>query len=784
MNDLNDIKKLIVPLIKGSPVILLCLVFALLLAKRGVKYIEPEYESTAKIKLDDSNMGISNTILYKDFDLFPTTNKIATEVEVLKSHNLIKEVVERLGFTVTYYRVGTIKTSEMHTNSPFRINYDILDEYHIYDRKYHVDVINQDTFKFNFVFNNVKEEYFVAFTDTLETSLGRFHIDWKKDSINADNLQDKFYFTLDSSEKLVNKIKKNLDVKELDKDVPIIRISYKDPIPKRTTMVVNEIAQTYIDDYIDTKKETATKTTSFIDKRLAIIEKDLKKAEKDLEKYKLKNNVINLKQETEIGLKKIAQLKVQLANLEMNEAALYQLDEYINQDDNDYLDLAPQVGFGDLLFTEMVKKLKGFQAEKKKLLFKYQPSHEQIIALDNNIDETVNYLKISIENARKDIATKRNSIQASINDSELIFQELPVKEKALVTLERQFLQHQKTYNFLTEKRTEAAIASAANLSFHRILQKGVIPKAPVSPNKTLIFFISGFLGITSGMILVFIYSFVNNRVTNRDDIERQTGIPVLGTMPYTPNDQSRSLDSSSMLINKLDLVNGLEKNQAILVTSAIKQEGKTFIAKNLAMALAKMNWEVVLIDTNLHNPQMHQFFNIKNEEGISEFLDQQAGTIHQVIQKTEHENLSVITTGSQINAPALLLGNRNLKQYIEELKQNFDLVILDTPATAIAFDGVHLMPHCEHNIFVFRSGFTPSKYIRTADMISEEYKINNLQVLLNGVSKNTNYEGFYDDKSLRYRKEGFWERIKRLFQPKDKTPQTDWKQEPSTIKNS
>ena len=751
MNDFRDIKKLLLPLLKGSPIILLCLVGALFLAKRGVQYLVPQYESTAKLKLDDSNIGVGNNILYKDFDLFPTTDKIATEVEVLKSQVFLQKVIEKLGFAVSYHRVGSIKTAEMFEDSPFKIYHTSTNE-KIFDRKFNIKFTHQDTLKLDYIFNNETEEYTANINDTITTSLGIFHIDVKEDSIGTENTKDKFYFTINSVEKLVSKLKNNLDIKELNKDIPIIRISYKDPIPQKTTLIVNTIAETYIEDYIDSKTQTAQKTTDFIEKRLGLIEKELKRAEKALEDYKLKNNVINLKQETEIGLKKISQLKVQLANLEMNEAALEELNKYINEGDSDYLQLAPQVGFGDLLFTEMVKKLKNFQIEKKELLLKYQPENEIIQALDINIEETINYLRLSIQNAKNDISTKRSSIQKSIVEAETIFDILPSKEKALVTLERQFQQKQKTFNFLTEKRTEAAIASAANLSFHRILQKAHLPKAPVSPNKTLIYFVSGLLGIIIGIILIFIYLFIHDRINNRDDIERKSTTAVLGTLPFIKKDENKILDSSSMLINKLNLNKELQKNQAILVSSAIKKEGKTHTAQNIAKALAKMGWKVGLVDFNLHNPQLHNQFGIDNLKGISEYLDDSiACSVPEITQSTSYHNLFIITAGLQTQAPAVLLGNRRLREQMQELKQAFDLLVIDTPATAIAFDGIHLMPFSEHNLYLVRAYVTPSKHLINADLIKEEYKIENLHIVLNGVKKGMNYEGYFSGNNLKYK---------------------------------
>ena len=92
-----------------------------ILAKQYIKYATPMYQSTGKIKIDDGSIGLSNSNLYKDFDVFSGTNKVLTEIEVLKSTNLIKKTLEKLDFGTEYYRVGKVKTSELHHESPFLV---------------------------------------------------------------------------------------------------------------------------------------------------------------------------------------------------------------------------------------------------------------------------------------------------------------------------------------------------------------------------------------------------------------------------------------------------------------------------------------------------------------------------------------------------------------------------------------------------------------------------------------------------------------------------------------
>ena len=761
MNNIKDTKALLMPLLKGSPLIIVCAIIAFFIARKTFNYITPQYESTAKIKLDDSSMGVRNTILYKDFDLMPTSNKIKTEVEIIKSREFLKLVGEKLEWDISFFLVGKLKKTEIKDENFYSLTYNLEDKSH-YQRPFEIHPINKTEYFLKYSAKGKTVQQICQFECICQNDGFEFNLEFNYDKVNIDEIiknKNHFYFKINSIQSITNKISNNLDIKALDKDIPILRISFKDPIAKKTTQVVNTIAQSYIEDYVRFKSETARKTVKFIDERLKEISEKLKKSETHLEDYKLKNNIAHLKLETETGLKKLAELQVQQVNLEMNEAALNQLDKYINETDEDFIYLAPQVGFGDLLFTEMIKKLKGYQSEKRELLKKYQSDHENIIIIDKNIEETVDYIKASIKNAKNDISIKKKSILNNVKKVESKFTNLPSLEKEIVILQRNFQQNQRTYNYLIEKKSESSIAAASEISFHRILQLATIPKAPVSPNKTLIYFISVFLSLVFSTTLIYLLHFLNNKLKNREDIEKQTELPILGTLANKNKSQESFQDGINAIANKLTLKDKLQEHQAVCISSAIRQEGKSFVAINLAKTLSLMGWKTALIDFNLRNPELHKFTNAQIKFGISDFI-LDACTIDEIIIPSQHPNLTIITTGNHIENPGILIGNRNLKSKLKKLKKKFDLLIIDTPATASVIDGIKIMSLCELNIYTTRANYTSSENLLNADLLKEQYKIKNLHLLLNKVEKNTTYEGYFKNNKLSYSKTGFWQKIK------------------------
>ncbi len=504
MIDFSDIKKLLTPLIKGSPLIIICCIIGVLLVKKSIPYLTPTYESTAIIKIDDKNVGIADAALYKDFDIFSTSHKIATEVEVLKSLELLENAVKEKGLELNLTRIGKIKDSPIWNDAPILIEYTILDSA-LYNHPIEIE-IKSDT-SFHLSSGKLGSDSTGILGRWMPLEGIQLKIDKNEELIAERETIDytgKFRFKIQTPHQIAKDIKSNgLDIMAKDKDVPIIRISYSSPIAEKTNAIVNAIAEEYVSDQVSQKKKAAGSTIGFLDKQIAGVEKKLQGAEKKLEEYKLNNKIIDLDIQSETDLRKIAQLELQLDNISMNEAAMTELNNYM-KDGRIFSQSAPQSGFGDLLYTEMVKKLQSYYSEKNELLKSLQPQHPDIIALDNNIQEISEYISNSISNTKKDMKTRYNNIQAAIESHQERIAGMPSQQRQLVVLERDFRHYNDTYNFLTEKRMDAAIAEASSISFHRILQYGETPKEAVSPNGKFLCIIGGFAGFLLGCLLAYL----------------------------------------------------------------------------------------------------------------------------------------------------------------------------------------------------------------------------------------------------------------------------------------
>jgi len=267
-------------------------------------------------------------------------------------------------------------------------------------------------------------------------------------------------------------------------------------------------------------------TAETIGAQIKAVRRTLAQSEDTVQQYRDQKRIVNIKQETDTDLHKIAELKIQRANLQMSLAAANNLYAYMTDGKRSALDMAPNFeAFNDMLSTDIVKKVKDLQAERHDLLLRFTPEDDKVKTVDMKLADLNGYLLESVRNTRNALTIKYRGIDQTIRQAEGTFIGLPTREKNLAGLQRDFELNEKLYTFLREKETEAAIAKATPTSYHRIIAGGEVPTEPTSPHRAFVLVISGFLGMLLGVLLVAYVVYLQSSVlleTRRHNREMQT----------------------------------------------------------------------------------------------------------------------------------------------------------------------------------------------------------------------------------------------------------------------
>jgi non-specific protein-tyrosine kinase len=314
-------------------------------------------------------------------------------------------------------------------------------------------------------------------------------------------------------------------------------------------------------------------------------------------------------------------------------------------------------------------------------------------------------------------------------------------------------QYRSLYSNLVTNFEQVRLAEAQTSTNVFVSEPASVPMVPVSPQTTR----NTLLAVVAGMLLaigvVFAIDATDDTIKNPDEIRQRYNLTVLGVISHHEMANGKPICLTHPRSPVAEAFRNLRTNitfsavdaplRRILITSATPQEGKTTISSNLAVALAQAEKTVVLIDGDLRRPQAHLKFGLPNRLGLTNLFLYSMESMTGVIQRIEDTRLSVITSGVLPPNPAELLTSRKMSGIMDQLNQDFELIVIDTPPVLTVTDAVALSPGMDGVVLVAKPGMTK----RTAfEQTLEQLRAVGARVLgvvLNQVNPDSRKYGYY-----------------------------------------
>ncbi|MBL7922910.1 MAG: AAA family ATPase [Bacteroidia bacterium] len=739
----GSLESMLYPIRKRWYIIVICVLLAGIAATRYLYMATPHYQATATLRIEDAQDGMAGSNLYRDFDVFKANAKIQTEVEVLKSRSLFEKALDQLDFYVEYYRPGELKKEEVYHEAPVKVDFTITDSKF---RTLTCDFRHTSGNKYSLTYDAAgtlvqKEGEFgkplcdrgVCITIRRDEEIMKYH---------AGRMGEPWTFTLYSREALTAKLMNTQYlVKAVDKDVNIVKLYYTHPVPEKASLLVNAIAEAYINQGIEDKKTLAGSTVDFINQQIAIVGRELEAARDAIKSYRIKNEIVNIPQETEATYKTLGELEIQRVDLNMQLSVLENMSDYLRRN-KEIKFSGPEYGTViDQLFSESVSRLNAKMRERDDLLRKFTAENDRVKNVDAEIAQQKAYLVESINNTRRKLLFKQDELYLAIDEQKASFKGLPEKESTLQELNRNYFLFEKVYNFLIEKRTEAIITRQVNVSFNRVLESATVPTEPVAPRRDVIWGVALLLGLISGVMLAYFRHFSKPSVSTPEDLNTETsGIPVIGQVQQFRKNET-AYKAFTALSTRIFMNNPDQRSMVITVTSTRKGEGKSFVSAQLARTLAAQDKKVILLDLNTYSPRLGEWFDARTGNGIKEVYTHQC-SLQDAIQLTSIPNLDVITAGEAEQPVGHLVATHRTREIIEELRGQYDAVIIDTPEVGEHIEAIPYMKWSDLNLYVVRAESGRDELVANAEMVKEEYRLQEVYYVLNGMKERRNHTGY------------------------------------------
>ncbi|KAF2510768.1 polysaccharide biosynthesis tyrosine autokinase [Flavobacterium zhairuonense] len=548
---------------------------------------------------------------------------------------------------------------------------------------------------------------------------------------------------------------KGINVSSDDKGGSILTLSMQGTNKARLVEYLNSTVKMLIKIQLDGKNQFATNTIKFIDSTLIAMEAQLKQTGNELKSFRKDKNIYEIEGGTDKFSNKIMDFDTQKDQVTRKITYYNSLKSYLNNS-VDYSRLpAPSVaGIDDPNIVANISKLIALSAQRSEMAYAVK-SDKIFKDFDNQMEALKSVLLENITSAKASLLYDLSLVNAKINEAENTAKSLPEDQQELLKIKRKYDLNDNIYTSFLQKRNEAEIVRASNLSdIHFIDPAKGINGVLVGPKTSVNYILALFLGILIPLSFVLLFFFINNSIQNTEEVTKLTQIPIIGVVgvnkdgvnlavfdkPKSALSESfRAIRSSLQFLYKKQQVSG---SKTLMITSSISGEGKTFCSINIATVFALSEKKTVIVGLDLRKPRLADEFGLINKTGVVNYLIKQ-NSIDEITNSTQIPNLHVILSGPIPPNPSELIMSDAMREMIEELKTKYDYIILDTPPVGLVSDALELSQFSDVTLYIVRQNYTKKDMITLLNTRVKRGELNNASIVLNGYENKAKYGSAY-----------------------------------------
>lgn len=745
-----DIKYYLIKYSRYWPLYVTCIFIALVSVFLFHRYSVEEYEVRGSILIKQKNTP--EVRILDRSNIFSGGNNLENDILLLTSKSLAQEALNKLHFDVSYFASTNIKEIELYDKSPIKVDVDwnfpqggsgVI----------HFTLVSEN----EFVLTNEERGFFDflsakasgPFDDQLLNKTYRFgeEITTEKSKFTVHKMKymrdgEKLFFIIHHPSDVLESYQKSIAVRPINSYGTVLQVSTISRVVEKGRDYVNALMDSYLDYDLKEKNRITENTLAFLDLQMSILEDSLRVVENRMLNFKVENKLMDVSSEFGGVLGNIQRLDDLVQEIDFELSYYKSLQNYLVDKGADYGDiLAPSiVGLSDGALNGMISALVSTSLERRKLLAIVNDNHPNIRQLDEQIDKLRENIFENIENLVSNTEKRKSEVNKKLAELDKEFSRLPQTESSYANIFRQYRLRENLYNYLLEKRAEAGIAKASNVSDNSVLdyaRRGSL----VFPQKPQNYGMAVGLGFFIPLGFLLLYHYLNNRIMDQIQLRNSLRIPLLGTIGYSTKDTNmivaehpKSMVSESFrsLRSALFFIASEKKCKRILVTSSVSGEGKTFVSLNLAAAIALSGKKTCLLGMDLRKPKISDYVGISNKVGLSSYLVGKSDK-EEIIMPTQYENLYIVPSGPIPPNPAELLLKDKMEEFLKYLENDFEVVLMDTPPIGLVSETMDLLRFSDVNLYIVRQDYTHKKYLLMVNDLYANDQIRDFYAVFNGL---------------------------------------------------
>lgn len=775
------IRKLLADFLNIWPYVLLFILVNLILAYFISGSVNPVYQVQATMVIKQDRSPVSQE-LFESIGIKPSNN-IENEIAILNSFNLAYNTVKALDFNVEYYQDKLWKNKEMYHTLPYQVEVDWKHK-QLLEGVFEVKLLKNGVFNLTVKESKFKEyrpeepdQWFSIDKEIIldgNYSLNKwitgpnFRFRLIRCAGSAVAIND-FTFKLRSNYMLAEQYSKILQVEIQKKESTILNLIVETPMVEKGKKYLEKIIEGYQDRELRNKNLTATNTATFINQQLKSIKDSLVFFEDKLEQYRSNNQTFNLDQQSNLVLTRISELQTEQANSALKDRYYQNVLDYLNKEEINRLVVPSAVGIPDPLIDQLIAELITLQTDRLRLNQVLSDDNKTLKELNFRYRNVLNTLKESLKRSQQTVKLLLSDLQNRIDLMKSELSNMPQVERDLLSIKRQFSISENIYTYLLQKRDEAEISRASNIPASEILDSPRRNGGMISPKPVRNYLLGFSLGIIIPLLFLFFRNMFNRNIHDIAQFERMLSVPLIGSIGKGPKGPNKNIVANSPRSYVAENFRNIRANirflfqsnkpMVLAFTSSISGEGKTFCSINTASVYAVWGKKTILVGLDLRKPKIAEDFNLTNEIGLSNYLCHEKD-LSKLIKASGQPNLDILLSGPIPPNPAELIATDRFIQLINELKEQYEVIILDCPPIGLVSETLDICRQTDLCFYVFRHQFSDWNTVQNLNDLVHKGLIKKCYAIYNDCSNMTGYNyGYGSAYYLEEEKPSLWKRI-------------------------
>lgn len=730
------------------------------------RYITPIYSASMRVLMEERGNDMPQTDMMEGFGLTPGMRNIDNQLGVLSSWDMIYKAVEALDFDVSYFAKGKIKTTEIYPATNYKVEFDTLHPQLIHT-PFYITQINDHSFELRYqgggqgAYNYLtrvtsrgadNKEYIETyqFGEWITKPWLRFRVVSSGGRLSNEMIN---FFEFNHPNTLTAQYVASLKASKTNNSTTIIRLSVTGAHRTKNVKFLNTLVDVFIELNLEKKNKIATNTINFIESQLMNISDSLSNTGSELSNFRTENRIQSVSAKADYLFEKLQNAEEKKVELIISRNYYNYLSDYFQNDIFDNKVIAPAVYQTDnQLLTLQIQRVMELNTDRLALSVSSGESKNLYVEQkDTELKIAVDVLLRSIESQRNILDKELKRLESERTQFETELYSLPETERKLLGIERKFQLNNEVYTFLLRKRSEAQIQKASNTPDHQVLEaarSGAMVSPDISGNYKKAFM----LGLFFPLLFLVVKQLFNNKVTSLDDVEKITNLPIVGQILHSTIKESNVVRNHPKSVvteafrrarTRLDFMIGDQSTPIITISSSIPGEGKTFCALNLASVFALTDKKTILISFDMRKSGLNKILNLNDCDGLSDYLIGHRN-LNDIIYPAPSglDNLFIIPSGPLPPNPSELIASAKTSQLFDELKAEFDLIILDSPPMVVA-DPYLLSKYSDTMLFVVRHNYSIRNMLAHTIRDLKSEGISHVGILLNDLNVKQGRYGTY-----------------------------------------